>query len=63
MATRETVLAYERVILPLMIVLRTAEPNAPPSARAENATPVAVERKAWGDVNCTRAGKRVRGPA
>jgi hypothetical protein len=43
-------------------VSRTAEPKAPPRALAENASPVAVERYAWGDVNWTRATRRVRGP-
>lgn len=41
----------------------TADPKAPPIARAEKARPVAVERKAWGAENCTQATKRVNGPA
>ena len=45
-----------------MMALRTAEPKAPPIARAEKASPVAVERKACGEVNCTRATRSVRGP-
>ena len=46
----------------LMMESRTADPKAPPMALAENASPVAVERYAWGDVNCTRATRRVSGP-
>lgn len=45
-----------------MMVSRTADPNAPPSALAENARPVAVERYACGAVNWTRATSKVRGP-
>ena len=45
-----------------MMASRTAEPKAPPIARAEKARPVAVERKVCGEVNCTRATRRVRGP-
>ena len=48
--------------LPFIIASRTAEPKAPPIARAEKANPVAVERKACGAVNWTRATRRVRGP-
>lgn len=46
----------------MMMASRTAEPKAPPMARAEKARPVAVERKAWGAVNWTAATRRVRGP-
>jgi hypothetical protein len=41
----------------------TAEPKAPPMARAEKASPVAVERKACGAVYWIAAGRRVSGPA
>jgi len=61
-AAPETAGAYVEAILPLIMVSRTAEPKAPPRALAENASPVAVERYAWGDVNWTRATRRVRGP-
>ena len=47
----------------LMITLTTADPKAPPMARAENARPVALARYAWGAVYWTRAMRRVRGPA
>ena len=42
-----------------MTAFRTAEPKAPPIARAEKARPVAVERKAWGAVNWTTATSSV----
>jgi hypothetical protein len=54
--------AYVEANLPLMIAESTAEPNAPPIARAENARPVAVDRYAWGAVNCMSATRRESGP-
>lgn len=54
--------AYVEASLPLIMVSRTADPKAPPIARAEKARPVAVERYACGAVNCTRATISVRGP-
>ncbi|RYP46261.1 hypothetical protein DL769_011406 [Monosporascus sp. CRB-8-3] len=45
-----------------MTALSTADPKAPPTARAENARPVAVDRYACGAVNCAHATSSVRGP-
>ena len=53
---------YVEAILPLMMAESTAEPNAPPIARAENARPVAVDRYAWGAVNCMSATRSESGP-
>ena len=54
--------SYVDASLPLIIVSRTADPKAPPIARAEKARPVAVDRYACGAVNWTSATIRVRGP-
>ena len=54
--------AYVEASLPLMMVSSTAEPKAPPIARAEKASPVAVERYACGAVNWTSATMSVKGP-
>ena len=43
--------AYVWPILLLMMVFRTADPRAPPSALAENASPVAVESISGGEAN------------
>ena len=45
-----------------MIASITAEPKAPPMARAEKANPVAVDRNACGALNCTAATSNVNGP-
>lgn len=43
-------------------IILTAEPKAPPIARAEKPSPVAVDKNAWGAVNWTSATIRVKGP-
>ncbi|KAF9634037.1 hypothetical protein BFW01_g4932 [Lasiodiplodia theobromae] len=48
---------------PLTIASSTAEPTAPPIARAENASPVAVDKNWCGALNCTAATSSVSGPA
>lgn len=62
MAAVRTEGAYEEDILPFIIASRTADPNAPPKARAEKANPVAVLRYSCGAVNWTRATSSVKGP-
>lgn len=61
-AAPPTFLASVESILPLTMASMIAEPKAPPIARAEKASPVAVERYAWGAVNWVRATRRVSGP-
>jgi hypothetical protein len=45
-----------------MMASSTADPKAPPMARAEKASPVAVDRNACGALNCTQATSSVSGP-